>query len=576
MRTPGRAAAACAVTAVVLLWATTGSRTVDAWPANTTEEWFDNTRSSVAAVMATTPGPLIACDDVVPFHILATMFDPFSRFSRILPLDDDLARDLVFVDEGAEWCFAEDGSLIRLPDADEGAVRAALTCWDAGRVCADICATGHRRAKRNGRAGRVAQNQFERNVVVVGGCGHVGLPLGIAFADAGLHVAALRPRPARRRASSPGAEMPFAEPGAECSATVARATGAARCVHRLAVVSPRPRSSSSSSARRSTSTSTPIRTRVIPARHARSAISSATASSSSCAAPSTRASPRLVEQLVAASGLQIDVAFCPERIAEGKAFTELYELPQIVSGRTESAVAASQRALRPPHRRRSSSSTPEEAELAKLFTNTWRYIKFAAANQFFMIANDFGLDFERIRHAITLRLPARRRPAGAGFAAGPCLFKDTMQLAAFNNNNFTLGHASMMVNEGLPLYIVSRMEQPFDLPSCTVGILGMAFKAESDDIALEPVVQAPAHPALQGRARCCAPTRTSRPTRPLPLDEVLARGRRAGRRRAARCLPHARHLACRSSTSGTSSVAACAYDGHDAAVVDRHPCLQRG
>ena len=48
---------------------------------------------------------------------------------------------------------------------------------------------------------------------------------------------------------------------------------------------------------------------------------------------------------------------------------------------------------------------------------------------------------------------------GAGFAAGPCLFKDTMQLAAFNNNNFTLGHASMMINEGLPLYMVARLEQ---------------------------------------------------------------------------------------------------------------------
>ena len=47
----------------------------------------------------------------------------------------------------------------------------------------------------------------------------------------------------------------------------------------------------------------------------------------------------------------------------------------------------------------------------------------------------------------------------AGFAAGPCLFKDTMQLAAFNNNNFALGHAAMVVNEGLPLYVVHRLER---------------------------------------------------------------------------------------------------------------------
>jgi UDP-N-acetyl-D-mannosaminuronic acid dehydrogenase len=71
---------------------------------------------------------------------------------------------------------------------------------------------------------------------------------------------------------------------------------------------------------------------------------------------------------------------------------------------------------------------------------------------------------------------------GAGFAAGPCLFKDTMQLAAFNDNNFALGHAAMLVNEGLPLYVVSQLAEKHDLGSMTVGILGAAFKASSDDI----------------------------------------------------------------------------------------------
>ena len=102
---------------------------------------------------------------------------------------------------------------------------------------------------------------------------------------------------------------------------------------------------------------------------------------------------------------------------------------------------------------------PEEAELAKLFTNTWRYIKFATANQLFMMATDFGLDYERIRHGRRLDYPRAADLPGAGFAAGPCLLKDTMQLAAFNNNNFVLGHAAMMVNEGLPLYMVSRLEK---------------------------------------------------------------------------------------------------------------------
>jgi UDP-N-acetyl-D-mannosaminuronic acid dehydrogenase len=189
----------------------------------------------------------------------------------------------------------------------------------------------------------------------------------------------------------------------------------------------------------------------------------------------------LVDKMIGGLGLDIDVAFCPERIAEGKAMTELFELPQIVS-------ACSPRGLERAGKLFGMLTdsvvpmAPEEAELAKLITNVWRYIKFAAANQFYMMANDRGLDFERIRQGLSQDYPRAADMPGAGFAAGPCLFKDTMQLAAFNNNNFALGHTAMTINEGLPLYLVSRLEQRFDLPSLTVGILGMAFKGESDDI----------------------------------------------------------------------------------------------
>jgi UDP-N-acetyl-D-mannosaminuronic acid dehydrogenase len=110
---------------------------------------------------------------------------------------------------------------------------------------------------------------------------------------------------------------------------------------------------------------------------------------------------------------------------------------------------------------------------------------------------------------------------GAGFAAGPCLFKDTMQLAALANNNFALGHTAMTVNEGLPLYLVSRLEQRYDLGSMTVGILGMAFKGDSDDTRsslaykLRRVLEFKA-----GNVLCTDPNVTTDP-RLLPQDEVI-------------------------------------------------------
>ena len=188
-----------------------------------------------------------------------------------------------------------------------------------------------------------------------------------------------------------------------------------------------------------------------------------------------------VDRMLSDRGLKIDVAFCPERIAEGRAMEELSTLPQIVAGRT--AQVRDRAATLFKHLTDVVVELePTEAELAKLFTNAWRYVKFAAANQFFMMANDHGLDYDRIRRALAYEYPRAADIPGAGFAAGPCLLKDTMQLAAFTDNTFLLGHSAMLINESIPLYLVTQLEQRHDLGTLTIGILGMAFKAESDDI----------------------------------------------------------------------------------------------
>jgi UDP-N-acetyl-D-mannosaminuronic acid dehydrogenase len=187
-----------------------------------------------------------------------------------------------------------------------------------------------------------------------------------------------------------------------------------------------------------------------------------------------------VKDLLRSYGKQTKVSFCPERIAEGKAMEELRSLPQIVASFDEPSFKEAKE-LFLYLTDDVISLKPMEAELAKLFTNVWRYIQFSISNQFYQIADQAGLDFYKIYEAITYNYPRTKGLPQAGFAAGPCLFKDTMQLASFSNNTFFLGHAAMLVNEGLPNFIVQRLKEKYPLKDKVVGILGMAFKGDSDD-----------------------------------------------------------------------------------------------
>jgi UDP-N-acetyl-D-mannosaminuronic acid dehydrogenase len=111
----------------------------------------------------------------------------------------------------------------------------------------------------------------------------------------------------------------------------------------------------------------------------------------------------------------------------------------------------------------------------------------------------------------------------AGFAAGPCLLKDTMQLAAFNNNNFALGQTAVAINEGLPLYLVDRLRRQYDLGSMAVGILGMAFKGGSDDIRSSLAYKLKRILAFYTEAVYCTDPYVTVDASLLPVDDVVAK-----------------------------------------------------
>jgi UDP-N-acetyl-D-mannosaminuronic acid dehydrogenase len=177
-------------------------------------------------------------------------------------------------------------------------------------------------------------------------------------------------------------------------------------------------------------------------------------------------------------GKDIYIAFCPERIAEGKAVQEIKDIPQIIGG-IDLRSTKQARLFFESLGIECLTTDATSAELAKLFTNMYRYISFAIANEFFVIAENFNRDISEIVSLVNKGYK-RNGLAIPGFSAGPCLFKDGFFL--INDNPYLdLITASWKINESMPLFLVKKLKERINLKGKKVVILGLSFKAEIDD-----------------------------------------------------------------------------------------------
>lgn len=318
-----------------------------------------------------------------------------------------------------------------------------------------------------------------KKIVIIGGCGHVGLPLGVKFSLAGAKTTLIDLDEKKIKQVLSGT-FPFVERGGDeqlkkaISLGLDATTNPAACENADVVVFV---------------TGTPVDEHLNPKlsevisifdsykNHFRK---DALVIMRSTLFPGTM---EHIQKRLTSQGVKVKLAFCPERVAQGVALEEIDSLPQIVSAFDDESFNAAYElfsALAPEIIR----LQPIEAELTKLMANSWRYLEFAIANQFYMIAESKGVDFHKIYQAIQYKYPRAANYKKPGFAAGPCLFKDTMQLASYFDNQFYTGHAAMLVNEGLASFAVQKLEALLgqSLWGKKIGILGMAFKADNDDI----------------------------------------------------------------------------------------------
>ena len=318
-----------------------------------------------------------------------------------------------------------------------------------------------------------------KKIAIVGGCGHVGLPLGLAFADANMSVTLIDLNEEVVSMVNRGI-LPFAEE--YDSATVLKTV-----VEKKSLIASTDVDLVKSQDVVVFVTGTPVDEHLNPRVQDITDIiksyspflnSSQLIILRSTIYPGTT---DIVNNLLSKALGDCKLAFCPERIAQGYGLSEIKKLPQIVSAESKKAEqeASELFSLLAP---KIIILHPMEAEIAKLMTNSWRYLEFAMANQFYMMVERSGLDFYKIYDAIRDDYPRAAHFKTPGFAAGPCLFKDTMQLSAFHESNFFLGHAAMLINEGLPVFLVEQLEKKVGcLKDKKIAILGMAFKANNDD-----------------------------------------------------------------------------------------------
>jgi UDP-N-acetyl-D-mannosaminuronic acid dehydrogenase len=196
--------------------------------------------------------------------------------------------------------------------------------------------------------------------------------------------------------------------------------------------------------------------------------------------------PYIEEQTSFTVGQELYLAVCPERVVEGKVMQELESIPEIVGGidiKSSELASLVFRHLGSDKQVVQMDST--SAELAKLFSNVYRYVRFALANEYAVLAEHYGVDGHQIIKLLNQGYPRGDMPL-PGPCAGPHFFKDgyflleNMALPDFILNAWKL-------NENIPAYMVKRLKERLKekgktLLKAKVGVLGMAYKAEVDDM----------------------------------------------------------------------------------------------
>ena len=269
----------------------------------------------------------------------------------------------------------------------------------------------------------MSERTFKRDVSVVG-LGRVGLPLALSFADRDLDVIGIDKDPGRIAAVENGV-MPFHEHGTQELLDRVKAGGRLELSDRI---------EDAAEARYIVLTlGTPSLFHIeIDITDIRSVLDSLlpvlreghVLVLRSTVAPGTTeyVAGYLEQQRGFEIGKDVYVAHAPERIAENHFLEEIASLPHIIGGVDDQSTDQAAR-LFEVFGTRIDKTTPAQAELAKIWTNIFRYTNFALPNLLMMNCEQYGANVFEVIDLINRDYP-RGGIAMPGLTGGTCLRKD--------------------------------------------------------------------------------------------------------------------------------------------------------
>ena len=221
----------------------------------------------------------------------------------------------------------------------------------------------------------------------------------------------------------------------------------------------------------------------------------------------------IVHRALTARGVNADifVASNPEFLAEGKAVHDTLYPDRIVIGADDAAAINLLRELYTPLLEQSfeppvSTPRPERyplpslitttatsAELTKYAANSFLATKISFINEFAILAEKVGADITQVARAIGLdnRIGGRFLHAGIGWG-GSCFGKDTsaiMTTAKGYDFDMQIVDAAVRVNRRQRLHVIDKLQHQLKvLRGTTIGLLGLSFKGNTDDLRDSPAL----------------------------------------------------------------------------------------